>query len=492
MPLAEARAVLSSSSGEEPGGLEVIESDSGRDRESLASQCGCAWRFTPRVALPPVPGVGRPARSDPRTHPESLLANITGCGHLFGDDHGLAMAMQEDWSERGFRVRVAVAGSPGTAWAIAHAAHWTGQPAAPLVVTPGRDEQWMRRLPIEALALEARVVRTLRELGVLRVGRLLELPTSEVKRRFGDETLWRIDRALGRIDEPLDCLPMPDPVVAWRAFEHPVSRMDWLEEVLHELVVEVAEGLKRRGRVAWRLVCRVCHEGPGGSDRSGGRMEWATGLVEPGREAAHLWGLVRLRMQRNRWPRQVTRLEVQAEGLVVPERPQETLFDADAEAACQRVKRGLARLVERLVNRLGRHAVAWPVLCDDAVPEAVVQLRPVAGPEVDETSGRADLSRPEANGGRVGPASRPLRLIDGPRAIEVMAVAPQGPPVRFAWEGRTCHVSRYWGPERIETGWWTERQVARDYYRVEIDTGEWYWVFQRRGEEDWFVHGVFE
>ena len=42
------------------------------------------------------------------------------------------------------------------------------------------------------------------------------------------------------------------------------------------------------------------------------------------------------------------------------------------------------------------------------------------------------------------------------------------------------------------TGWWTDQQVARDYYRVEIDTGEWYWVFRQLGEEDWFVHGVFE
>ena len=489
MPLAEARAVLSSPVGEESGGLEVIEANPGRDREMLARQCGWAWQFTPRVALPPPEGQANPANSDPRTRPESLLANITGCGHLFGGDHGLAVAMQEDWLGRGYRVRVAVAGSPGTAWAIAHAAHWTGQPVGPLVVTPGRDEQWVQRLPIEALALEAGVVRALRELGVHRAGRLLELPAPEVKRRFGDETLWRIDRAIGRGDEPLDCLPMPDPVVAGRSFEQPVSRGDWLEQVLQELVVEVSEGLRRRGRVAWRLVCRVCHEVD--QERCGqpGRMEWATGLVEPGWKADRLWGLVRLGVQRHRWPRQVTRLEVEAEGVVVPERSQETLFDVDAEAACQRMTRGLANLVERLVNRLGRHAVTRPVLCDDVIPESAVELRSAAGPGLEESPHRW-ASTP--SGGGMKPARRPLRLIDGPRAIEVMAAAPQGPPVRFEWEGRAHRVLQHWGPERIETGWWTDRQVARDYYRVEIDTGEWYWVFRRLGEEDWFVHGVFE
>jgi protein ImuB len=92
----------------------------------------------------------------------------------------------------------------------------------------------------------------------------------------------------------------------------------------------------------------------------------------------------------------------------------------------------------------------------------------------------------------LGPVTRPLRLLEGPRAIEVMAVVPEGPPIRFDWEGRGRRVVRYWGPERIETGWWADGGVARDYYRVETDTGEWYWLFRRRGDARWFVHGVFE
>ena len=84
------------------------------------------------------------------------------------------------------------------------------------------------------------------------------------------------------------------------------------------------------------------------------------------------------------------------------------------------------------------------------------------------------------------PASR------SPDGLKVMAVVPEGPPVRFAWGDRDRRVVRYWGPERIETGWWTDCEVARDYYRVETGTGEWYWLFRRRGDAEWFVHGVFE
>ena len=488
LPLSEARAVLlgpvgkGAESGER---LEVVEADEEADLRFLADEARRAWCFTPLVSLPPTPRPGPPSARDPRSQADSLLANITGCGHLFGDERGLAEAMQQQWTGRGFRVRVSVAGSPGTAWAIAHSAHWTGQPWVPLVASPGRDELWMRRLPIEALALQPSVVRALGELEVVGVEGLLGLPVSEVKRRFGKETLWRIDRALGRWQEPLECLPMPDPVAACRDFDHPVSRADWLQEALRELVLEVADGLKRRGRVAWRLVCRLRTEGSGARPNW---MEWETGLVEPSRQADHLWELVRLQSERRRWPSLVVELQVLAEGVVVPERPQQTLFETgrenDTGVSGGGLQRGMARLVERLSSRLGKAAVSRPVLCDEVVPESAVVLVPVGR----EASLRSGTER----GPWLGPVTRPLRLLEGPRAIEVMAVVPEGPPIRFAWEGRGRRVVRSWGPERIETGWWNDGGVARDYYRVETESGEWYWLFRRRGDARWFVHGVFE
>ena len=126
-------------SGEE---LEVVAADEERDRRLLTDEGRRAWRFTPLVSLPPAERAGQSPGQDPRNQLDSLLANITGCGHLFGDERGLALAIQEEWAGRGFRVRVSVAGSPGTAWAIAHAAHWTGQPWVPLLASPGNDDTW--------------------------------------------------------------------------------------------------------------------------------------------------------------------------------------------------------------------------------------------------------------------------------------------------------------------------------------------------------------
>ena len=63
-------------------------------------------------------------------------------------------------------------------------------------------------------------------------------------------------------------------------------------------------------------------------------------------------------------------------------------------------------------------------------------------------------------------------------------------PSAFTLQQRPHRVTRYWGPERIETGWWRGRSVRRDYYRVETDRGHWFWIFRQLDDGQWFLHGL--
>jgi protein ImuB len=47
------------------------------------------------------------------------------------------------------------------------------------------------------------------------------------------------------------------------------------------------------------------------------------------------------------------------------------------------------------------------------------------------------------------------------------------------------------GPERIESGWWDGKGVARDYYTARQTRGARWWVFQERRSRSWYLHGVF-
>ena len=48
------------------------------------------------------------------------------------------------------------------------------------------------------------------------------------------------------------------------------------------------------------------------------------------------------------------------------------------------------------------------------------------------------------------------------------------------------------GPERLETGWWDEDGIARDYYTAVNPQGMRLWVFRNRSRSaDWYLHGFF-
>jgi protein ImuB len=47
-------------------------------------------------------------------------------------------------------------------------------------------------------------------------------------------------------------------------------------------------------------------------------------------------------------------------------------------------------------------------------------------------------------------------------------------------------------PERIESGWWDGREIARDYYSALDTQGVRLWVFRERAApHGWFLHGIF-
>jgi protein ImuB len=206
-----------------------------------------------------------------------------------------------------------------------------------------------------------------------------------------------------------------------------------------------------------------------------------------------------------------------------------------APEANREAPRELAALVDRLASRLGSHAVLRPWLLADAQPEFACQYRPVcslsparqragarqkkkkkttrkprgatyvnsqeglqlsraSSPANSHTSPLTPGSSPTREGRkseqrRVG--DRPVCLERRPRALVVMAVAPEGPPVRFQRAGRDERIVRAWGPERIETGWWRGRSVRRDYYQVETAEGARYWLFRELSSGRWFLHGEF-
>jgi protein ImuB len=120
------------------------------------------------------------------------------------------------------------------------------------------------------------------------------------------------------------------------------------------------------------------------------------------------------------------------------------------------------QLVERLRARLGEDAVYGVCLVPEHRPEAAwrrvheLRLSAAAGIEGEVI----DQKLP-----------RPVWLLNEPMPLAKPEILQ--------------------GPERIESGWWDGKGVARDYYVARHADGVRLWVFQERQSKRWYVHGVF-
>jgi protein ImuB len=92
-------------------------------------------------------------------------------------------------------------------------------------------------------------------------------------------------------------------------------------------------------------------------------------------------------------------------------------------------------------------------------------------------------------------------LLPIPEPIETIALLPDRPPTVFTWRGIKRRVNRADGPERVFGEWWkrdAELRAVRDYFQVEDDCGERFWIYRSGDGEDgatgshrWFLHGIF-
>jgi protein ImuB len=433
-----------------------------------------ARRWSPIVAL---------------TGGDGLFLDLTGTAHLFGGEEAMARRIVRLLARAGFAARIAIADTPGAAWALArHAARRT------MLCPPGEQARALADLPTPALRIAESAVELLRRLGVERIGQLAAMPRAPLVRRFGAETVLRIDQALGRMPEPLDPVIPPEAIATHQRFAEPIATAEAIEHWLGVLVPHLAAALEAQGLGVQALECIA--------ERIDGLPQRIRiGLARPNRDPAHLLRLLKRRIEDVEPGYGIDAIALHARR-AAPLGPQPVVERLDEEAAPD-----IATLVDTLATRIGQAAM-WrmrPVESD--VPERSSARAPVLDPpERGGLRGRRDDVRQLDRNPPLPPWHpgwpRPARLLARPERLDhVMAELPDHAPRRFTWRGRPHRVVRADGPERIHGEWWrrdAERASVRDYFRVEDEAGRRYWLFRSgdgerpvTGDLSWYLHGVF-
>lgn len=438
--------------------LVTAEAEPEADAAALTALVDWAVRFSPAVAP---------------DAPDGLFLDIAGVSHLWGGEAELMADFRARLAANGLHFRCAIADTPGAAWALAH--HGKGME---IIAPPHGQADLLAYLPPAALRLEPQAAAQMERLGLRLLFQIIGLPRAPLARRFGKQTLIRLDQAMGRADEALTFRRPPHPWFARLAFFEPISALEDLQRVSFDVAAKLCARLEQEGKGAKRFIIAF-HR------LDGKAFPLTIGLSLAGRDPARIAKLLAPKLETVDPGFGIDVVTLEAEG-VEPVSGRQVRLDTGAEAA---VEDGLAPLVDRLTNRLGEGRV-WKAV-------------PVASHVPEQSTRHAAPLRAAMGAGWNPEAPRPLRLFRQPEPLEfVTAEVPDEPPIQFRWRKRTHRILRAEGPERIAAEWWRADINAisvshvRDYYRVEDQEGARFWVFREGlysagAEARWWLHGVF-
>ena len=518
MPLADGRAIVPD--------VVVRPADPAADALALERLARWADRFTPRVM---------PDGMD------TIFLDIAGCARLFGGEDALTSSLRAALEDFGLTARLALADTPGAAWALAH--YGAADPAVVLAgAGPSGLLDALAELPVASLRLGADVAAGLESFGLDTVRALSAMESVKLIRRFGVEPVRRLQQALGRVDEPIVPLRPLAPRETQRAFAEPISTAADIHAAVDGLLDDLCLELSRSGEGARRLSL-VCHR------VDGDRRTLTIGTSRPLRRKKPLLGLFAEKLKRVEPGFGIDEIvlatdvvetldEVQREWGWGSARPARSGADVNGHRVVGGSARyrapdeeKLADLLDRLGNRFGFGGIGRPVPRQSWLPERAAFRRGLlaggGNAAGDHNGGGASnvfhavspAAQPESAAQWPADWRRPLRLLSPPEPVEVVAPEPGGPPSSarggiphrvgsgalrpglrgFHRRGRFHQLRMAEGPERLECEWWREDAPSRDYYLVEDERGCRYWLFREgggdasraEGKSRWFLHGIF-
>ncbi|MGI9232644.1 MAG: Y-family DNA polymerase [Woeseiaceae bacterium] len=387
-----------------------------------------------------------------------LLLEIAGSLRLFGGLRELRKKISTGLRQHGFNASLAIAPTPlGVTW-LARA----GRRACI------RDAQNLKRalrdLPLDRLQWPEGLCASLTGMGVTTIGDCLRLPREGFVRRFGAEHMLALDRALGHL---------PDPRNSWRAPERFCADYEMVEEqsdrerllnVCHELLLSHEQFLLTRQLGTQRLRFSFFH-------LKGSATELRLGCARADRSAERWLELLRIRFEQLALPEPVIAIRLHS-GVTQALQAESARLSFDTVEDGPERRYSIMELAERLIARIGEHSVHALSMVAEHRPQYAWRPQSIFSDWASSTLSEVWLH-----------LRRPLWMLPEP----VLLPADSGYPQH---QGSRLRLLE--GPERLETGWWDDDGISRDYYTAINPAGIRLWIFRKRSRpSSWYLHGYF-
>ena len=406
--------------------IKVIAYDAKKEHRLLSQLAQCLYQTSATFYLDP---------------PQGLLLQTSDMLRLYEGIGGYWQQLQQPLIERGLNYHYASAHTPLAAKVLAHAGNDR------LLQHQRQVQMLLNQLPIQHALLDHKLALQLERLGLNTLGQAQALPKSALGQRLG-KTLVNYLHQLEDTSAPTK--PAYQPPERFR------QRLELLYEIEHSSALRFP--LKRlltdlEAFLAPRQL-KVAQLSLGLDYREHASQKMHVGCSD-GEYRAESWlSLFLLKLEELKLPAPIIAISLTTKGQMPWAPLSEQLFEPIQG------KLSTGQLISRLQSKLGDHAVQQVYLRDDHRPERSFY------------QGAPQSSYPTQ---QATAFLRPSLLFTLPQALHHKP------------DQHWCILS---GPERIQSGWWDNVNICRDYFIARNPAGQVCWLF-RTATEDWFLHGYF-
>lgn len=415
--------------------LRVVPRRQASESEALTRVATWAYQFSGEVAL---------------CEPSAIFLEVYASARLYGGLTPLLDQFSNTIKQLNYTTQTGIAPTPSAAQLLAQLNHAT--PVTQLQPLP----RVIADISVEATPLPLKTRQALTGLGVYQIKHLHQLPRAGVARRYGKETLHYLDRLLGVAPDPVSLFVPPEQFDSCIDLPGETDNLDTLRFILRRLLAELTGFLIAKDAGTQRFVLRLLH-----ADQS--HTDIPVGLVSPDRDLALFTRLLDERLERVKTPAPIRAVSLTCKECT-PYAPDEQDLFVSSSASTEKQHHFFARLRARL----GAATVRTLSVIPDHRPESAWRSQDLLDAKA-SSKVRQKLTASTSPG-----INRPLWLLPEPQLLTA-------PPEQIVT-----------GPERIESGWWDNKDITRDYYVIETQSGQRCWVFRSlKGGRNWYLHGYF-
>ncbi|QPG05703.1 DNA polymerase Y family protein [Salinimonas marina] len=364
--------------------------------------------------------------------PDGLAIRLDTLVKYYGDLDCLWATLTRELHQAGVHYHFA------SAWSIEAAKVLANQRLNLLLATPDQIRSGLQACSLEALELSPKQRHALERVGINTLSRLLELPVTEIGKRFDNAFISYLYALRAEVTPARVTYHPPDRFSAHLTPSYEISESvrlaPWLEALLKEFVTYARLRNKLTSCLPFTLLFRDLPPQP-----------MVVQAAAPLSQFAQWQSLVQLKLETLTLPAPVIQLKLQVDELEEISDQTRDFFHNRQHVFAQN------QLISRLQTRLGATAVSTPVGGDDH-----------------------RLSHHTANPPRVESAFKAAVP-----SVYLFSCQPLN---------EHCHIE--YGPVRIHAGWWDNDIQKRDYFIARTPDGRRLSVF-RSPQNEWFVQGWY-